>query len=42
MKLKEGVILNLEMNGISLDMRQKLKAWEKSYRDRWINCSVII
>ena len=43
MKLKNGMELVLVANdGISKEMRDKLKAWEKSYIDSWITCSVLV
>ena len=40
MELKEWVKLNLSSNRISKKMKQKLKRWERSYNNRWINCTV--
>ena len=42
MELKRWVVLNLAANEISTDMEKKLKEWEKAYKDRWINCEVIL
>ena len=45
MKLKNNVTLILKdyknNNGITENMKQKLKDWEKSYHDKWINCKVL-
>jgi hypothetical protein len=29
-------------NCITDNMKQKLKDWEKSYHDKWINCKVLV
>jgi hypothetical protein len=42
MELKEWVELNLWGNEFSEEMEERLKEWEKTYHDRWINCKVII
>jgi Leucine-rich repeat (LRR) protein len=42
MELKEWVVLDLSDNLFWDEMREKLKEWEKSYHDKWINCKVII
>ena len=40
MELKNWVTLDLCVNNIREDVRQRLKDWEKSYHDKWINCEV--
>ena len=42
MTLKNGVTLDLRWNNITYKMEQNLKAWEKSYHDKWINCKVVL
>ena len=42
LELKEWVTLNLRYNKFSDDMKEKLKEREKSYQDKWINCSVLV
>jgi hypothetical protein len=42
MELKEWVELNLLGAAIWEEMAGKLKEWVQSYKDRWINCEVII
>lgn len=42
LELKQWVRLILRFNKISDTMKQKLKAREKSYNDRWIKCKVQI
>jgi hypothetical protein len=36
------VILNLDGNNFSNQMKEKIKAREKSYQDQWIKCYVIL
>lgn len=42
LELKDGVVLNLSCNNISKTMEEKLKKWNQSYIDRWVNCEVIV
>ena len=42
MELKNWVTLDLIQNNITDNMKQKLKDWEKSYQDKWINCKVLV
>jgi hypothetical protein len=42
MELNGWVILRCSNNKLSTDMKKKLKEWEKSYQDKWINCKIII
>ena len=40
--MKDWVTIDLAFNNISKDKKKKLKDWEKSYRDKWINCKVLV
>jgi hypothetical protein len=40
--LKDWVTIDLRDNNVSEDKKQELKDWEKSYRDKWINCEVLV
>lgn len=40
MELKEWVKVDLENNDLSDKMKDRLKEWEKFYRDKWVNCTV--
>ena len=42
MELKRWVKLDLQNNLISDDIKDKLKKWEKSYEEKWINCEVLV
>ena len=42
LKLKDWVKLDLRWNRILPSMVTRLKEWERSFKDRWINCDVIV
>ena len=42
LKLKDWVTIALLNNGISENKAKDLKAWVQWYKDRWINCDVIL
>ena len=42
MELKKWVCLNLCKNYISGEMKDRLRKWVQWYKDRWIDCEVIV
>lgn len=41
-ELKDGVVLFLQWNNISWEVKEQLKEWAQSYKDKWIECMLIV